>query len=196
MTENGESGPHLIHRQGGRVIDPGLLPWLLIIILFVAAVVLRHFLAANTDVSWLLTVGERVLDGQGSYIDVLETKPPMAVLVYTPGIAIARILGLPAEVVTDSLMFALIFISLAIVAGILRKSSVLDGAQGRLLAPLAFVVLAILPTQAFGQREHIALVELFPLLAAFVVPRNGHRPPPLMAIVDGVGAGLALSFKP
>src|SRR5258708_24371261 len=158
MTVNSEAGPHLMHRQGGRVAVPALLPWLSIIILFVAAVVLRHFLAANTDVSWLLTVGERVLDGQRLYIDVLETNPPIAVLVYTPGIAIARILGLPAEVVTDRLLLSLIFISLAIVAGILRKSSVLDGSQGRLLAPLAFAVLAILPMQAFGQREHIAIV--------------------------------------
>jgi len=83
---------------------------------------LRHFLAANTDVSWLLTVGERVLDGRRLYIDVVETNPPMAVLVYIPGIAISRVLGLPAEIVTDSLMFAARFISLAIVARILRKS--------------------------------------------------------------------------
>jgi hypothetical protein len=171
------------------VAAPVLLPWLSIIILFVAAIVLRHFLAANTDVSWLLTAGERVLDGQRLYIDVVETNPPMAVLAYIPGIAIARALGLPAEVVTDSLMFALIFISLAIVARILRKSSVLDGAQGRLLAPLAFAVLAILPMQAFGQREHIAIVALLPLLAVFVVRMNGQAPPIPMAVVAG-GAGL------
>ncbi len=196
MTMNSEAGPHLLHRQGDRVAAPVLLPWLSIIILFVAAIVLRHFLAANTDVSWLLTAGERVLDGQRLYIDVVETNPPMAVLAYIPGIAIARALGLPAEVVTDSLMFALIFISLAIVARILRKSSVLDGAQGRLLAPLAFAVLAILPMQAFGQREHIAIVALLPLLAVFVVRMNGQAPPISMALVAGCGAGLALSFKP
>src|SRR5258708_24019593 len=196
MTVNSEAGSHLMPRQGSRVAAPALLASLSIMILFLAAIVLRHFLAANTDVSWLLTVGERVLDGQRLYIDVVETNPPMAVLVYTPGIAIARVLGLPAEVVTDGLMFALIFISLAIVAGILRKSSVLDGAQGRLLAPLAFAVLAILPTQAFGQRDHIAIVELLPLLAVIVLRMNGQTPPTSTAIVAVCGAGLALSFNP
>jgi hypothetical protein len=196
MTMNNEAWPHLLPRQGNPVALPALLPWLSILILFVAAIVLRHFLAANTDVSWLLTVGERVLDGQRLYVDVIETNPPMAVLVYIPGIAIARVLGLPAEVVTDSLMFAAIFISLAIVARILRRSSVLDGAQGRLLAPLAFAVLAILPMQAFGQREHIAIVELLPLLAVFAVRMNGEAPPTSMAVVAGCGAGLALAFKP
>jgi hypothetical protein len=45
------------------VAAPALLPWLSIVMLLVAAIVLRHVLAANTDVSWLLTAGERVLDG-------------------------------------------------------------------------------------------------------------------------------------
>ena len=175
---------------------PALLPWLSVVILSIAAVVLRHLLAANTDVSWLLTVGERVLDGQRLYIDVVETNPPMAVLVYIPGIAIARVLGLPVEVVTDSLMFAAIIVSLAIIASILRNSSVLDGAQSRPLAPLAFAVLAILPMQAFGQREHIAILVLLPLLAVFSVRMKGEAPSTWMAVVAGCGAGVALSFKP
>src|SRR5437899_5557418 len=196
MTMNIEAGPRLRHRQGYPVGASALLLWLSIVSLLVAAIVLRHFLAANTDVSGLLTVGERVLDGRRLYVDVVETNPPMAVLVYIPGIAIARLLGLPAEVVTDSLMFAAIFVSLAIVARILGKSSVLNGAQGRLLAPLAFAVLAILPMQAFGQREHIAVVELLPLLAVLGVRMHGATPRNSMAVVAGCGAGLALSFKP
>src|SRR5258708_32664388 len=102
MTVNSEAGSHLMPRQGSRVAAPALLASLSIMILFVAAIVLRHFLAANTDVSWLLTVGERVLDGQRLYIGVLETNPPMAVLGHTPGIAIALALRLPAEAGADS----------------------------------------------------------------------------------------------
>jgi hypothetical protein len=196
MTLNIEAGPHLMPRHRGPVVAPALLPWLSIVMLFVAAVVLRHLLAANTDVSWLLTVGERVLDGQRLYIDVVETNPPMAVLIYLPGIAIARMLGVPAEIVTDILMFAAIFLSLALVARILRNSSVLDGAQGRPLASVAFAVLAILPMQAFGQREHIAVIASLPLLAVFVVRMKREALSTSMAVVAGCGAGVALSFKP
>ena len=174
---------------------PALLPWISIVILFAAAVALRHVLAANTDVSWLLTVAERVLDGQRLYVDVVETNPPMAVLVYMPGIVIARALGLPVEIVTDSLMFAAIFVSLAIVARILKHSS-LPGADSWLLAPLAFAAFAILPMQAFGQREHIAVVELLPLLAVFAVRMKEEAPSTWMVVVSGCGAGLAVSFKP
>ena len=158
MTMHTEAQPRLTQAGPAALSTqlPALLPWISIVILFATAVALRHVLAANTDVSWLLTVAERVLDGQRLYVDVVETNPPMAVLVYMPGIVIARALGLPVEIVTDSLMFAAIFVSLAIVARILKHSS-LPNADSWLLAPLAFAAFAILPMQAFGQREHIAV---------------------------------------
>src|SRR5258708_36919271 len=111
MSINIEAGPPLSRRQGPPVAAPTLPPWISIVSPFAVAIVLRHVLAANTDVSWLLTVGERVLDGQRLYVDVIDANPPMAVLIYLPGIVIARALGLPAEVVTDGLIFAAIFVS-------------------------------------------------------------------------------------
>jgi hypothetical protein len=171
-------------------------PWLALAALFVVAVILRHVLPANADVSWLLTVAERVWDGQRLYVDVIETNPPMAVLIYIPGIAIARALGLPAEMVTDGLVFVAIFASLAIVACILRNSLVLNGSAGWPVALLAFAILTVLPTKIFGQREHIAVVELLPALALYAIRMNGQTPPFLAILAAGVGAGLALLFKP
>ena len=82
----------------------------------VVAMAMRAVVAANTDVSWLLIAGERWLDGQRLYSEVLETNPPMAVLVYVPGILLARALGISAEIVIDGLLFAAIAVSLAIIA--------------------------------------------------------------------------------
>jgi hypothetical protein len=171
-------------------------PWLALAALFAIALVLRHLLPANTDVSWLLTVAERVLDGQHLYVEIIETNPPMAVLTYIPGIAIARAFGWPVETVTDGLIFAAIFASLGTVAGILKNSAVLRDVAGWPLALLAFVILAILPTKTFGQREQIAVVELLPLLALYAVRMKGESPPFWAILVAGIGAGLAISFKP
>jgi hypothetical protein len=91
--------------------------------LFAVAMALRYVVAANTDVSWLLIGGERVLDGERLYADILKTNPPMSVLVYIPAILIARALGLPAEIVVDGLPFVAVAISLTIVSALLMNSS-------------------------------------------------------------------------
>lgn len=196
MAANVDAEPY---RTARRPTAPGVLrlaPWLALAALLVVAIILRHVLPANTDVSWLLTVAERVIDGQRLYVDVIETNPPMAVLTYIPAIAVARAVGLPAEMVTDGLIFVAIFASLAVVTYILKNDAVLHGLAGWTLALLAFAILTILPSKIFGQREHIAVVELLPALALYAVRMKGERPPIPAILAAGVGAGLALSFKP
>ena len=98
--------------------------------------------------------------------------------------------------VTDGLVFISIAVSLGLVARILRRSSVLDGVAGWPLIMMALAILTILPTQTFGQREHIALVELLPALAVLELRARRENPPLWAIIVAGLGAGLALAFKP
>jgi hypothetical protein len=196
MAMDASAEPGLTERRQALPAALRFAPWLALAALFVTALALRHLLAANTDVSWLLTVAERVLDGQRLYVDVIETNPPMAVLTYIPGVLIARGLGLSAELVTDGLVFVAIFGSLAIAAGILKGSRALEESSRWPLALLAFAVLAVLPAKTFGQREHIAIIELLPVLALYAVRAKGERAPLWAILVAGTGAGLALAFKP
>jgi hypothetical protein len=53
-------------------------PWLAVVAVVAAAVLLRQALPFNVDVSWWLIVSERMLNGQRLYVDILETNPPMA----------------------------------------------------------------------------------------------------------------------
>jgi hypothetical protein len=176
--------------------NPSRLPWLLIGLVFVVAMLLRHVVALNTDVSWLLTVGERVLDGQRLYVDIIEINPPMAVLAYLPGIALARALGLDPRLVTDTLILMLAAASLAATARILQRSSMLDHVRWVPLAMWAAAVLTVLPMHVFGQREHIATLTFLPALAVYAL-RCNREPLPLWAIlIAGLGAGITLMFKP
>jgi hypothetical protein len=179
-----------------RSVALRLVPWLALAALFAAAIALRHGLAANTDVSWLLTVAERVLNGQRLYVDVIETNPPMAVLIYIPGVLIARAIGWSPEIVTDALVFVAIFTSLAVTSRILKNSRVLESRTRWPLALLTFAVLALLPAKTFGQREHIALIELLPALALYVVRARSEPAPRWAIVLAGAGMGLAMAFKP
>ena len=197
MAMNIDAGPVPSYgRAAQRVWLISHLPWLGVIALFVAAMAMRHVVAANTDVSWLLIAGERWLDGQRLYSDIVETNPPMAVLIYTPGIFLARALGIPAEIALDGLMFAAIAVSLAITARILKNASALAPGRRWPLALLAVLVLTILPVQVFGQREHIAIIALLPALGVLALRIKQETPPAWAMVIAGTGLGLALSFKP
>ncbi|CCD87907.1 conserved membrane protein of unknown function [Bradyrhizobium sp. ORS 285] len=168
----------------------------LLLVLVAAAVLVRHLVTANTDVSWLLIAAERWLDGQRLYSEILETNPPMAVLVYVPALLIASITGFPAEVALDALLFLAIALSVAVSMLVLRHSTALTPRQRWPMALAAVAVLAVLPAQCFGQREHIAVIELLPVLAVLSLRANGETPQPWAAIVAGLGLGLAVCFKP
>src|SRR5260221_14444665 len=105
------------------------LAWVLIALIFAVAIRLRQIVPLNTDVSWLLTIGERVLDGQRLYVDIVEINPPMAVFAYLPGIAVARALGLDPGNITDGLILTLAAASLLATSRILRLSSMLDNVR-------------------------------------------------------------------
>src|SRR6202142_2684158 len=138
MAMNIDAGPVPSYgRTATRIWLISRLPWLGVVALFVAAMAMRHVVADNTDVSWLLIAGERWLDGQRLYSEIVETNPPMAILIYVPGILIGRALGMPAEIVVDGLMFAAIAVSLAITARILGNSAALAPGQRWPLALLA-----------------------------------------------------------
>ena len=114
--------------------------WLVLALLFGSALWLRHAVAANTDVSWLLTAADKVMTGGRLYVDVIETNPPIAVLAYMPALWLGRAFGVPAETVVDALMFLAIFGSLGIVIKILQPSSRLGDRPRWPLAWLGFAV--------------------------------------------------------
>ncbi len=156
----------------------------------------RHFLMANADVSWLLTVAEKMLDGGRLYTDMLENNPPMAVYLYVPAVALGRLLSVRPEVILDILIFALGF---ACVRWSCRRlpADVADVGPARgYLPPAAFAVVAVLPAFTFGEREHIALILFLPWLAIAI--RRAHGAPIgfASAIFAGVAGGLVMSIKP
>lgn len=157
---------------------------------------LRWRFGANADTSWLITVSERVLDGQTLYVDILETNPPASVWLYLPLVWLARMVAVPPEWVVD-VGFALA--ALAATGFSLRLARGLpgDAAQRRalLLASLG-VVLLILPAMTYSQREHAALIAMIPVLFGLARRLAGLGIGPAASVALGLCAGLSMAIKP
>ena len=170
--------------------------WLPLLAVFAVAVGLRSVLVANTDVSWLITLSEKVLDGQRLYVDFIEVNPPASVFLYLPLVALARVVALRPEVVVDAGVFFAIGASLWLASHILGKARRLEGTDRMRLAVLAAAMLAILPAQTFGEREHFAVILLLPLFALWASRLAGAEQRIMPVLAAGLGAGLALTLKP
>jgi len=172
------------------------MPLLLIGVVFAIAIGLRQVVPLNTDVSWLIVISERMLDGQRVFRDIIEINPPMAPFAYLPAVALARALGVDPRHVIDAQLLLLAAASLFVVSRILRLSPSLPPLNWGPLAIWAAAVVTILPMHVFAQREHMAMLTFLPALAVYAL-RSNREPVPLWAIlIAGVGAGITLAFKP
>lgn len=159
-------------------------------VLLIAAA-LRLFAPAETDVAWLLTVGEKWLDGARLYRDIIETNPPGAVLLYMPAILLGRAIGFAPEAMVVLLTFLGACTSLWLAWRIAKPPRDAWPAAAFLLG-----LLLILPAYAFGQRDHAALLLLLPILACYVARTDGRTVSASAAIAAGLCAGLALCLRP
>jgi hypothetical protein len=162
----------------------------------VVAVALRTMLRPNVDVGWLLTVGEKVLDGQRLYVDVLETNPPASTLLYLPAILLARATGFLPERVLDLLCVLGTGLSLWLAGRALAGAGLLRGLSGTFLVVSAAAILLVVPLDNFGQREHIAAICLLPALAVMAARVERSAPEPWLALLAGLGAGITMAIKP
>ena len=161
-----------------------------------AATVAWHALApANTDIAWLLTVGEHILDGARPYADIIETNPPGSVLLYMPAVLLGRALGLAPEIVVVLLTTLCAAGSLGLSAALLRGLPGFD--RSAPLLRVAAAVLLLLPAGSFGQREHVILMTSLPLLCAIAARIAGAAPASLpLRLAAAVAAGVGFAVKP
>jgi len=186
-------------RRGHRAAPPlaaRLRPALPLIAVTIAAIVLRLLMVTATDVSWLITLSEKVLDGTRLYVDLIEVNPPASVLLYLPAVALARWVGVAPEIVVNALVFLAAGASLWITGRILMRARLLDGIDGWTLAAFAAFLLLVFPARTFAQREHIAVIVLLPALATYVARAQGISPGFAAVMMAGIGTGIALSIKP
>jgi len=173
-----------------------LRPALPLVLVVAAAVLVRLWIVTATDVSWLITLSEKVLDGTRLYVDLIEVNPPASVLLYLPAVALARAIGIAPEIVVNALVFLAVGASLGFAGRILARARLLEGVDGWTLAAFAAFLLLVFPARTFAQREHVAVIVLLPALAVYVARARSFAPGVAAAMVAGIGTGIAVSIKP
>ena len=160
----------------------------------IAAAIQSLWIPIDGDVSWLITVCERVLAGNRLYIDVLEVNPPASVWIYLPLVWGAGVAALKPEAVVAG---AFILASLLSILCTLRLVAKLSPAPRPFwLAVTLSIVALILPMGLFAQREHLALILAFPSLAALAVIADGRTLSGRVTFASGAAAGLIIVIKP
>ncbi len=158
--------------------------WLPLLAIFAFGVLLRHLVVANTDVSWLITLCEKMLAGERPYVDFVETNPPAAFLLYLLPVMLARVLALRPEPVVDAFIFAAAAVSLWLSAATLGRSQFLARETIFRLAALFAAALVILLAAAWAG--------LVPALLVWVGSSAG--PGEMEAFRDSSGGRAAWCF--
>jgi hypothetical protein len=185
MTERTVPAPLILPSFGLKAV--GAPVWSALVVAIAA--VIRLIAPLSNDTEWLITNCRRFLDGAVLYRDIVETNPPMAILMHLPAALIERWTGAPAELVFTLMVFAGAVASAAGFCAIARP-----GKPG--LLPVVLAVVLIAPLNSFDQREHVALLLTLPLLGAAVARAGGAKPSWTTIVVVGALAGVAPMIKP
>lgn len=159
------------------------------LLLALAAVVFHAMMPTKDDISWLITNAEALVDGRELYKDIIETNPPLSVLIYLPAVLIERFVGLKAELWTI-LLTAAAGLGIARLCRARLETAGIDG--GRFEAAVALVFL-VLPLGAYAQKDHIAALLAVPFVVelALAAERRGRT-----SLLSGLLIGLTVAIKP
>lgn len=140
-----------------------VLSWIVALALLAGAFARYAFeVAPNHDNVWLLISAERLIDGGRYYTDFFELNPPLYIVLVSPALFIADVLGI------DSYNGFIVWVLSLIGGSILiayRWLAILAESAPRLIPLLVVVYVGTLgwvADSSFGQREHISIILIFP----------------------------------
>ena len=177
-----------------RLLPAARLPALVVPIGTVLLLVWQLIMPLAPDVAWLVTVSERMLDGQHLYSEIFETNPPMAGLLYMLPVLLGRLFGIAPDplITVQTVAFALLGTGLA--AHLVTRYRLLT--RPELFLPVAWLLGAASWGIEFGQREQYALLAVLPVLAAIAARMTGARLSWRMVLLLALLGGFSATIKP
>ena len=172
------------------------LDWLWPLAAALTGLAIQSLRPTNHDVSWLLTVNDKILAGGTAYRDIIELNPPGSILLYRLPALVGRMLSIPAEFVVQGMLAALICAVLIFAQRLMSRYALSSRASNNLfLGALAFV-LAILPFDDLAQREHLATIFIIPFAFVALARQGGGKVLLWESLISGMMLGLCIAIKP
>lgn len=169
------------------------------VVVTLISVALNARIGVTTDVSWLITIIERMMAGERLYVDVIETNPPFSMWLYYPAVAAAKILDIAPELAVSVFAYLTCAAGLGLTIYISERGKLLNEAIRWWFWPAVLGILLILPGDSFAQREHFGMMLFLPLLALMAwrsQQRGANQVPVWIALVTGVAASIMILVKP
>jgi hypothetical protein len=153
-------------------------------------------LVPNHDIAWLMEVSQRMLSGGKYYADFYEVNPPLYSIMLLPVALLSRVTAIaPYTILIVCVSGLLYYVSLQLLS-CLSVITPEIGFTGRIsLAVCMQADLFLLPGYDFGQRDHLAMCLILPLLCWFGTHQSMIRATP-GAVVASICAALAVLIKP
>lgn len=165
-----------------------------IIATYGAAFLAQWFVPEITDISWIFVMCEKILAGEHLYTDIMETNPPMTVLMYMPTVLLSHLVRLSPELLEIGIVSIIAWVVIQWTSRLLYASGQIQSiARYRVIATFCFV---LLPLGCFSEREHIALLVTLPVIAITAARADGYRIGWRVALIAGIGEGFAATIKP
>ena len=151
----------------------------------------------NTNHAWLTICAQRLLDGGKPLTDFYEPNPPLSIMLYVPGVLLARLTGIPVWYMPYIVGLAAMALSILAVRTLLRRWPVLDEAERMaFIGAYAGASTLLASRMFFAERDEYVVWGLLPfLIAQLAVTRAAPLPRWLLWAVFLPGAA-AILIKP
>ncbi|MCB9679936.1 MAG: hypothetical protein H6733_00565 [Alphaproteobacteria bacterium] len=157
----------------------------------------QRFPLVNHDVAAVTGVSIRMLDGERLYTDLPQPNPPLVFVMQELPVALARALGVPLLPTVLVFLTACVLGCWALTVAVSRAVQLPGDAGARHLVLLGLLVLLTAFTgYDMGQREHLIIASMAPLLWAQAGAVAGRPLGRGLGLAVGVVAGLGLAIKP
>ncbi len=150
----------------------------------------------HKDLAIILDTAEKMLQGETYGHDIFEPNPPLIFYLNMLPIAITKLTGIKIIYTLRFYLISLIFISSVSSFYLFKKIFQPSTRMARIMFYALSFIFLLLPSGAFGQREHLMVVFSTPYILLAVCRLSNLSVPQYFAFLMGLMAGIGFSIKP